>query len=137
MRKTLALFATVVATMVLGGPLWAHHAFTAEFDANNPVTLKGTVTKVEWINPHSWLYLDMKDATGKVESWKVEMGAPNQLMRRGWNLNSLPAGTEVVVEGYRAKNGMTIANGGCVTLADGRKLAVGSTGTGAPYDEKK
>jgi len=137
MRKTLALFATVVATMLFGGPLGAHHAFTAEFDANNPVTLKGTVTKVEWINPHSWLYLDMKDASGKVESWKVEMGAPNQLMRRGWNLNSLPAGTEVVVEGYRAKNGMTIANGGSVTLADGRKLAVGSTGTGAPYDEKK
>jgi hypothetical protein len=137
MRKTLALFATGVATILLGGPLRAHHAFTAEFDANNPVTLKGTVTKVEWINPHSWLYLDMKDATGKVESWKVEMGAPNQLMRRGWNLNSLPAGTEVVVEGYRAKNGMTIANGGSVTLADGRKLAVGSTGTGAPYDEKK
>ena len=138
MRKTLALSVTLVATMLLGGvPLWAHHAFTAEFDANNPITLKGAVTKVEWINPHSWLYLDMKDATGKVESWKVEMGAPNQLMRRGWNLNSLPAGTEVVVEGYRAKNGMTIANGGSVTLADGRKLAVGSTGTGAPYDEKK
>ena len=138
MRKTLALFATVVATMLPGVPLRAHHAFTAEFDANNPVTLKGAVTKVEWINPHSWLYLDMKDpTTGKVESWKVEMGAPNQLMRRGWNLNSLPVGTEVVVEGYRAKNGMQLANGGSVTLADGRKLQVGSAGTGAPYDEKK
>jgi Family of unknown function (DUF6152) len=139
MRKTLALSVTLVATMLLGGvPLWAHHAFTAEFDANNPITLKGAVTKVEWINPHSWLYLDMKDSTtGKVESWKVEMGAPNQLMRRGWNLNSLPVGTEVVVEGYRAKNGMQLANGGSVTLADGRKLQVGSTGTGAPYDEKK
>ena len=139
MRKRLALSVTLVATMLLGGvPLWAHHAFTAEFDANNPITLKGAVTKVEWINPHSWLYLDMKDSTtGKVESWKVEMGAPNQLMRRGWNMNSLPVGTEVVVEGYRAKNGMQVANGGSVTLADGRKLMVGSTGTGAPYDEKK
>ena len=138
MQKTLALIATVAATTLLGVPLRAHHAFTAEFDANNPVTLKGAVTKVEWINPHSWLYLDMKDATtGKVESWKVEMGAPNQLMRRGWNMNSLPVGTEVVVEGYRAKNGMQLANGGSVTLADGRKLMVGSAGTGAPYDEKK
>src|ERR1700737_3618897 len=137
MRKTLALFfATVVATMLVGVPLWAHHAFTAEFDANTPVTLKGAVTKVEWINPHSWLYLDMKDTTtGKVESWKVEMGAPNQLMRRGWNMNSLPVGTEVVVEGYRAKNGMQVANGGSVTLADGRKQVVGSAGTYRPYDE--
>ena len=136
MRTMLAVAAATV--IGLGAPLLAHHAFSAEFDANQPVTLKGAVTKVEWINPHSWLYIDVKDqATGKVVSWKIEMGAPNQLLRRGWNKNSLPAGTEVVVEGYRAKNGSDIANGGNVTLADGRKLFVGSSGTGAPYDDKK
>ena len=137
MRTRLAAAAAIAMTM-LGAPLVAHHAFSAEFDASQPVTLKGAVTKVEWINPHSWLYIDVKDqATGKVVSWKVEMGAPNQLLRRGWNKSSLPAGTEVVVEGYRAKNGSDIANGGNVTLADGRKLFVGSSGTGAPYDDGK
>jgi hypothetical protein len=138
MRRTLAAAAAGIALTMLGAPLGAHHAFSAEFDANQPVTLKGAVTKVEWINPHSWLYIDVKDPTnGKVVSWKIEMGAPNQLLRRGWNKNSLPAGTEVLVEGYRAKNGSDIANGGNVTLGDGRKLFVGSSGTGAPYDEKK
>ena len=137
MRRILAAAAAIAVTVV-GAPLAAHHAFSAEFDANQPVTLKGAVSNVEWINPHSWLYIDVKDqTTGKVVSWKVEMGAPNQLLRRGWNKNSLPAGTEVVVEGYRAKNGSDIANGGNVTLAVGRKLFVGSSGTGAPYDDKK
>jgi hypothetical protein len=115
----------------------AHHAFSAEFDAARPVTLKGAVTRLEWINPHSWVYLDVKDQDGTVVPWKVEMGAPNQLLRRGWNKNSLPAGMEIIVEGYRAKNGANIANGGNITLADGRKLFVGSSGTGAPYEEKK
>jgi len=135
MRRLLAV--TVGLFALYGAAPFAHHAFSAEFDANNPVTLKGSITRVEWINPHSWLYIDVKDSSGKVVPWKVEMGAPNQLLRRGWNKNSLPVGTEVVVEGYRAKNGSDIANGGSVVLADGRKLFVGSSGTGAPYEEKK
>lgn len=138
MRKILAVAGAGIGLMLLGAPLGAHHAFSAEFDSAKPVTLKGAVTKVEWINPHSWLYLDVKDpATGKPVHWKVEMGAPNQLLRRGWNKESLPAGTEVIVEGYRAKNGSDIANGGSVIMADGKKLFVGSSGTGAPYDDQK
>jgi hypothetical protein len=133
-----SLFAAiVVGLLVQSAAPRAHHAFSAEFDANKPVTLRGSITRVEWINPHSWLYLDVKDDSGQVRSWKVEMGAPNQLLRRGWNKNTLPVGTEVVVEGYQAKNGMQIANGGSVVLADGRKLFVGSSGTGAPYEEKE
>ena len=137
MRRILTAATTVIALTMLVRPLAAHHAFSAEFDANRPVTLKGKVTRLEWINPHSWVYIDVKNAAGKVVAWKVEMGAPNQLLRRGWNKNSLPIGMEIVVEGYQAKNGSNIANGGNIMLADGRKLFVGSSGTGAPYEEKK
>lgn len=138
MRRIFAAAVGGIGLIWLGAPVGAHHAFSAEFDANQPVTLRGAITRVDWINPHSWLQIDVTDpTTGKVVSWKVEMGAPNQLLRRGWNKNTLPVGTDVVVEGYRAKNGSDIANGGNVTLADGRKLFVGSSGTGAPYDEKK
>lgn len=137
MRRTVTLVTFGIAMMLLSSALRAHHAFSAEFDANNPVTLKGVVTRVDWINPHSWLYIDVKDASGKVVPWKIEMGAPNQLLRRGWNKKSLPPGIEVVVEGYRAKNGSDIANGGNVTLANGNKMFVGSSGTGAPYETEK
>jgi len=137
MRRTVTLVTIGIGMMLLSSALRAHHAFSAEFDANNPVTLKGVVTRVDWINPHSWLYIDVKDASGKVVPWKIEMGAPNQLLRRGWNKKSLPPGTEVIVEGYRAKNGSDIANGGNVTLANGNKMFVGSSGTGAPYDTDK
>lgn len=136
MRGILATATLAIAFTVLLQPASAHHAFSAEFDANQPVTLKGAVTRLEWINPHSWVYLDVKNAAGQVVPWKVEMGAPNQLLRRGWNKNSLPVGMEIVVEGFRAKNGSNIANGGNITLADGRKLFVGSSGTGAPYEKK-
>lgn len=115
-------------------PLLAHHAFAAEFDANQPVVLKGTVSKAEWVNPHSWLYLDVKDDSGKVTTWAIECGAPNALLRRGWNKNDLPVGTEIVVDGYRAKNGSTSANAKDITFRDGKKLFMGSSGTGAPYE---
>ncbi len=116
-------------------PVIAHHSFAAEFDAKKPVKLRGTVTKMEWINPHSWIHIDVKAADGKVEKWMVEGGAPNALLRRGWNKNSLLPGTEIVVEGFQAKDGANRANGRDITFADGKKLFVGSSGTGAP-DER-
>lgn len=117
-------------------PVAAHHAFSAEFDAKRPVKLKGTVTKMEWINPHSWIHVDVKEPNGKVTSWMVEGGAPNALLRRGFTKNSLKIGTEVSIEGYQAKDGSTRANGRDITLPDGSKLFVGSSGTGAPRDGK-
>jgi len=114
----------------------AHHSFAAEFDAKRPVKLRGTVVKMEWINPHSWIHIDVKDpASGKVERWMVEGGAPNALLRRGWNKKSLTEGTEIMVEGFQAKDGANRANGRDITFPDGKKLFVGSSGTGAP-DER-
>ena len=116
-------------------PVIAHHSFAAEFDAKKPVKLRGTVTKMEWINPHSWIHIDVKTPDGKVEKWMVEGGAPNALLRRGWTKNSLPEGTEILVEGFQAKDGANRANGRDITFPDGKKLFVGSSGTGAP-DER-
>jgi hypothetical protein len=116
-------------------PVIAHHSFAAEFDAKRPVKLRGTVTKMEWINPHSWIHIDVKTPDGKVEKWMVEGGAPNALLRRGWNKNSLLPGTEILVEGFQAKDGATRANGRDITFPDGKKLFVGSSGIGAP-DER-
>jgi hypothetical protein len=112
----------------------AHHAFSAEFDATKPIQLKGNVTKVEWINPHAWIHVEVKKPDGKVEVWMIEGGTPNTLARRGLNRNSLPIGTEILVDGYQAKDGAMRANGRDLTLPDGRKLFVGSSGTGAPQD---
>jgi hypothetical protein len=112
-------------------PVIAHHSFAAEFD----VKMRGTVVKMEWINPHSWIHIDVKRDDGKVERWMVEGGAPNALLRRGWNKNSLPEGTEIVVEGFQAKDGSNRANGRDITFPDGKKLFVGSSGIGAP-DER-
>jgi hypothetical protein len=112
----------------------AHHAFAAEFDANKPVSFKGTITKMEWVNPHTWLHVDVKMPDGKLENWAIEAGTPNVLFRRGFTKESLLPGTEVVVEGYQAKDGSHRANGRDLTFPDGRKLFLGSSGTGAPYE---
>ena len=115
-------------------PVVAHHAFAAEFDADRPVEFSGTVTKVEWINPHVWIHLDVKKDDGTTENWGFEAGTPNVLFRRGFTRNSLLPGTDVLVDGYQAKDGTNRANGRDITFTDGTKLFLGSSGTGAPYE---
>ena len=132
---TRRLIASVgLAAFIGAGSLSAHHAFSSEFDASRPIILRGTVTKTEWINPHSWIHIDVKNDDGTVSTWMVEGGAPNALIRRGWNRDSLKPGTEILVEGFQAKDGATRANGRDITFPDGKKLFVGSSGTGAPRD---
>ena len=120
----------------MAAPAFAHHSFAAEFDAKAPVTLHGTVTQMEWVNPHSWIHLDVKNADGTVTTWMIEGGTPNTLLRRGCTKDSLKAGTELTVEGYRAKNGANRANGRDLILPGGKRLFLGSSGTGAPEDGK-
>jgi hypothetical protein len=136
MRTKLAVAVAGLCLVLVGTAvsLSAHHAFAAEFDATKPVNFKGTVTKMEWVNPHVWLHLDVKKPDGMVENWAFEAGTPNVLFRRGFTKNSLLAGTEVVVDGYQAKDGSKRANGRDLTFTDGRKLFLGSSGTGAPYE---
>ena len=123
-----------LAVLVAAVPLLAHHAFSAEFDANRPVQLKGTVTKMEWINPHAWIHIDVSMEDGTVEQWMVEGGTPNTLFRRGFTKESLMPGTVIMVDGYQAKDGTMKANGRDLTFEDGRRLFMGSSGTGAPRD---
>ena len=134
--KLFRVIAGAVLLVAPAAPVMAHHSFAGEFDANKRVKIKGTVVKMEWINPHSWIHIDVTGPDGKVERWVVEGGAPNALLRRGWTKNSLPPGVEITVEGFQAKDAANRANGRDITFPDGTKLFVGSTGTGAP-DEKR
>jgi hypothetical protein len=128
---------SVAGVLLLAGgtaALRAHHAFSAEFDAARPIELRGTVVKMEWVNPHTWIHIDVKGPGGAAERWMIEGGPPNTLLRRGFTKNSLQVGVEVFVEGFQAKDRSKKANGRDVTFKDGTKLFLGSSGTGAPLD---
>jgi hypothetical protein len=136
MRAKLAVLFAGLVVVLAAMPVRAHHAFSAEFDAKRPIKLQGTIARMEWINPHTWIHLDVKRPNGKVERWMIEGGPPNALYRRGFTKNSLPVGVEIIVEGFQAKDGSMRGNGRDITFPNGRKLFVGSSGTGAPVDGK-
>jgi len=129
---TAGLIGTALGLILAAAPVAAHHAFAAEFDSTKPVRLRGTITRMEWINPHSWLHLDVTQEDGTVESWMIEAGPAGVLVRRGWTKDSVEPGTEVVVEGYQARDGSRRANGRDVTLPDGRRLFAGSSAPDVP-----
>ena len=130
MRRLLWL--VMLGTGLVPTGLRAHHSFAAEYDANQPITLQGQIARIDLVNPHAWLYLDVKDAEGKVVRWTIEMAPPNNLLRRGVTEVTLPVGEYVIVDGYRAKNGSTTVNGRQIRMPDGRTLFTGSSSTGAP-----
>jgi hypothetical protein len=134
--RPLCTLTATVALLSASVPVFAHHSFAAEFDVKQPVTLKGTVTKVEWTNPHVWIYMDVANEGGAVEHWQCENGAPNALARMGWTRNSLKAGDQITVEGFRAKNDDKTANARQITLPDGRKVFSGSAEDGGPGKAK-
>ena len=134
MRPTLALISALL--VLASGAARAHHSFAAEYDANQPITLQGQIARIDLVNPHAWLYLEVKDTEGKVVRWNVEMGAPNNLIRRGVTKATLPIGETVTVDGYRAKDGTPTVNGRQIKMSDGRTLFTGSSNTGAPGETK-
>jgi len=136
MSRKLWIAVLGVGLLMASHPILAHHAFSAEFDASAPIKLQGSVSKVELINPHAWIHIDVKKPDGTVEQWMVEGGTPNTLQRRGLTRDSIKIGTTIIVDGYRAKDGSMKANGRNLTFPDGRTLFMGSSGTGAPRDGK-
>ena len=137
MKKMLAVVAVGAGLLLASVPAWAHHAFAAEFDSTRPLNFEGTVTKVELINPHSWIHIDVKNADGTVTNWMFEAGSPNTLLRRGFTKNTIAIGTTVHVEGYQSKDGSLRANARDITLPNGQKLFLGGQGTEAPGEEKE
>jgi hypothetical protein len=134
MKDGLLLAAGALLVVAAAPQARAHHSFAAEFDANQPVELHGTITKMEWINPHSWLHIDVKNADGTKSEWMIEGATPNTLLRRGFTREAVKAGTEITIIGFRAKNGANRANGRDLILPDGSRLFMSSSGTGAPGD---
>jgi len=128
MKKSLFFLAGVVSFISVAIPVFAHHSFAAQYDRAKQVALTGPVTKVDWINPHARFFMDVKDASGKVVNWEIELGSPNGLMRRGWTRNSLKIGAPVTVNGSTAKDGSNLANASTVTLSDGKRVFAGSSG---------
>jgi hypothetical protein len=137
MRTTLAVRVVCACVLLAITPVRAHHSFAAEFDIKRPVKLRGIVTKMDWINPHSWIHLDVKGTDGNVVSWMIEGGSPNALLRLGFTKAALPSGSDVVVEGFQAKDGSNRAVGQFVAFADGRKLFLGGSAPGAHGDGDK
>ena len=130
MHAKLCIIVAAAVLMLAAMPAAAHHAFAAEFDSDKPVKVKGSVTKVEWVNPHAWIYVDVKGDDGKVVNWHFELGPPNALFRLGWKKDAIPEGTQVEISGYRAKSGENVGNGRSITLPDGRELFSGGSGPG-------
>ena len=136
MKRQLSRIFLASAFLLPGATAFAHHSFSAEFDINQPVTLKGVLSRFEWVNPHGWIYIDVKGVDGKVVTWAIETGGPNALLRRGIRRTDFPLGAELTIKGFRAKNGTPTANANTITLPDGRRLFAGSSGNGAPDEEK-